>query len=496
MSEVLKKTFSHAGIYSIGILLNSMVSFIMLPIYTRCLTPADYGVLELLEITVDVLSIIAGAGIIHGLSKYYYQYEVKRDKEELVSTLFISLILLYAGGCCVGFAFSEQISLVVYHTEKYSRFIEISFFNLFLSFLIYVPLGYLRTQQKSILFVIIGAVKLVLQLSLNIVFVVFLKKGVSGVLYSTLFTSLVVGGYLTWYTFSAVSFRYSKEKAKELFKFGYPFIFSGLGAFILTFSDRYFLNYFGDISKVGVYSLGYKFGFLLFTFPVRPLLQIWDVQRFEIVNKEGYEIVFNKFLSWFVIVTVSVALFISIVVEDVLEVMSNSVFWEASNVVPIIMIAYFFQACTDFFNFGIFYTGKTKHMAFGTLLAAIIIVILSIIMIPILGIYGAAWATVIAFFIRLVYVYFSSQVQFRIAFHLTPPFVVLNVAFVFYFLNKFVGNSYPVFNNQIYSFILSIFTMLLFFYGLIALKIITKEELYYLMSPFRHLRNKLTSVDI
>jgi len=495
MSEVLKKTFSHAGIYSIGILLNSMVSFIMLPIYTRCLTPADYGVLELLEITVDVISIVAGAGIIHGLSKYYYQYEGQRDKEELVSTLFISLILLYAAGCCVGFAFSEQISIVVYHTEKYSRFIEISFFNLFLSFLIFVPLGYLRTQQKSILFVIIGAVKLVIQLSLNIVFVVLLEKGVIGVLYSTLITSLVVGGYLTWYTFSAVSFRYSMEKAKELFKFGYPFIFSGLGAFILTFSDRYFINYFGDISNVGVYSLGYKFGFLLFTFPVRPLLLIWDVQRFEIVNKDGYEVVFNKFLSWFVIVTVSVALFISIVVENVLHVMSDPKFWEASNIVPIIMIAYLFQACTDFFNFGIFYTGKTKHMAYGTVLAAIIIVILSVFMIPVFGIYGAAWATVIAFLIRLVYVYFSSQSLFRVTYNLIQPIIVLNAAFCFYILDRFIGNSYHVFDSQIYSFILSLFIMMLFFFSLVTLKIITKEELYYLMRPFLHLRNKLSSVN-
>ena len=75
MSEPLKKTAGYAGIYAIGALLNRGIGFIMLPVYTRFLTPADYGVVELLALTVEVVSIVTGLGLMNGLHKFYYKYD-------------------------------------------------------------------------------------------------------------------------------------------------------------------------------------------------------------------------------------------------------------------------------------------------------------------------------------------------------------------------------------------------------------------------------------
>ena len=143
------------------------------------------------------------------------------------------------------------------------------------------------------------------------------------------------------------------------------------------FADRYFLNYYRDLSEVGVYALAYKFGFLLMMFPVSPLMSIWMVQRFELAGKEGYERIANQFLSWLVVITVSAGLVICLTVRDVLTVMSASAFWAAAGVVPIIVFAYFLQACSDFFNFGILHKGETQHIAYGTLLSVIVIIALS-----------------------------------------------------------------------------------------------------------------------
>ena len=477
MEKEFQKTIGHAGIYSIGVILNRAVSFLMLPVYTRYLTPSDYGILEILEVTVDVVSIFTGMGILQGLFRYYYRYEEDKDKNELVSTLFILIILFYASSCFLGGISSSKISSLAFGTNKYRDYIFISFINLFLSFLIYVPLAYIQAKQKSGFFVVVSSIKLVIQLSLNILLVVYLGKGVLGVLYSTLISSLTIGGVLTFYTFFKVKWRFSRNKAAKLIRFGYPFIFSGLGAFILTYSDRYFLNYFNQLSNVGIYSLGYKFGFLLMTFPVRPLFNIWMVQRFEILAKRvNYEDVFNQFLSWFVIVTLSIALFISLVVNDLLKIMSSPPFWDAYKIVPIILLAYFFQACTDFFNFGIHYSGKTKHIAYGTTLSAVLIIILSFLMIPKYGIFGAAWATLICFAIRLLYVYLASQNLFRIGYKMGRPFATMIMGIGIFIIYAMITRLTSIFDNILISFLFKIGLMTIFFTLLFAFHIIKMEE--------------------
>ena len=329
MSKELRKTLGHAGIYSIGVLLNRAISFLMLPVYTRFLTPSDYGMIEILEVTVEIVSIVTGMGVLYGLAKFYYQYQEEKDRNELVSTLFILTIFIFLSTAVMGILTSSYISFLIFDTDEYSFLISIAFVNLFLQFLIYIPMAYIRTEQRAGFFVVISSVKLALQLLLNIVLVVYLKMGVLGVLYSTMVSSLVIGVWLVLYTFLRVRFNFSGSKAKELIQFGWPFIFAGMGAFIMTYSDRYFLNYYWDLSNVGVYSLAYRFGFLLMLFPVTPLMNIWMVQRFELVTKEGYEKIFNQFLSWFSIATLTIALGVSLIVRDVLKIMSSSAFWDA-----------------------------------------------------------------------------------------------------------------------------------------------------------------------
>ena len=476
MNKELKKTVGHAGVYSIGIILNRAISFVMLPVYTRYLTPSDYGIIEILEMTADVLSIFAGMGLVYTIAKFYYQYQTDQERQQLVSTIFIMVITFFFFACLAGVAVSPFVSFLVFGTKEYTFYLLIAFVNLFFQFLVYIPMAYIRTQQKPVFFVVVSSIKLMLQLFLNILLLVYLEMGVLGVLYSTLISSVIIGGWLTFYTFSQVRFRFSRDMAVQLLRFGWPFIFTGVGAFVLTYSDRYFLNYYWELSDVGIYALGYKFGFLLMMFPVTPLMNIWMVQRFELVNKEGYEKTFNQFFSWFSIITLTVVLIVSLTVHDVLRIMSAPAFWDAYRVVPIILLAYFIQACTDFFNFGIFYTGKTKHMAYGTFLAVIVIIAMSFLLIPRFGIYGAAWATLVSFGARLGYVYWASQKLFRIQFEWGRPLATTAVAVLIYLGYWASLDRFTIFDKTYWSLPFGLVMLLFFFFSLLRLNIINTEE--------------------
>lgn len=490
----LKKTVKHTLVFSVWVVLNRGISLLMLPIYTRCLTPADYGILELIEMTVDIASILAGIGIISGLAKYYYQFQEKPERDELVSTLFILLIVSYLVVCLIAVQFTTNFSQLIFGTDKYGGYLNIGLLNIFLhSTICFVPLAVFRTQQRSTVFVAVSVIKLVTQLSLNILLVVYLKKGVFGVLVSNTVALLLVGVGLASYTLHSVGFKFSRQKAFLLLRFGYPFVFVNLAAFLLTFSDRYFLNYFHKSGDVGIYALAYKFGVLVQTFPMSPMLNTWMVQRFEVVRSDGYEKVFNSFLGWLALLSISSALVISILARDVLRIMATPAFWQAYRIVPVIAIAYLLQGSTDYFNFGIYQSSRTRHMAYATVLSALLIVGLSFLLIPEYGMLGAAWATLIAFAFRLAYVYFASQHFFHVTFHFGRILRIALPAVLVYFLSLGLTSVYesaPVFA----SLALNCGLVLLYFLLIHISGVLTPSERKAIAQFLRSPRESLTAL--
>src|SRR5204862_2653322 len=86
----------HGLVYATGILLSKAVAFVMLPVYTRYLTPADYGVLQLIDMVVEVASIVAGSRLGAGIFRYYHKAETERVRRAVLSTALIVIVTCYA----------------------------------------------------------------------------------------------------------------------------------------------------------------------------------------------------------------------------------------------------------------------------------------------------------------------------------------------------------------------------------------------------------------
>jgi O-antigen/teichoic acid export membrane protein len=414
MKFEFKTLGKHTLVYGAGIIIGKAVSFIMLPIYTRYLTPADYGVLELLIITIDVFSMVTGMGLTATIFRYYAKYENQEEKNHIISTALIMMFIasLTIGTPCI--YLSGKLSHLVFSSDQYDYYFKLMFMSFILQAGIEIPLAYIRAKQNSTLFVLINFCRLVLQLSLNIYLVVFLKMGVLGILYSSFMVSLVACIYLGIYTIRTVGCRFSLLKSIEMIKFGSPLILWSLGSLILTFSDRYFLNIYSNLNTVGIYALAYKFGFLLTALAVDPFSLIWEPHRFQIAKQENAVLIYKKVFFYQTLILVSLSFLIAVVVKDVLKIMSDPSYWEAYKLVPIILLAYILQAWTAFCNIGLFIKEKTNIYALSAGIAVVCVTLLNLFLIPKFGAYGAAWATVGAFLIRFIIVYNYSQREYFI----------------------------------------------------------------------------------
>jgi len=400
MSSNNKRIVTHTSIYMFGDVLRYSVSLIMLPIYTRYLTPADYGVVELLIMLIDFAAIIFGARVGQSIFRFYCTAGNESDRNTIISSaLFLGILFNGIGAIAIA-ALSGPLSLAIFSKILYSDYIILLAINMFLLPLTELPLVHIRAQQRPWLFFGFSILKLSIQVALNIYFVVMRELHVEGVVYSAVLSSLVMALLLTGYSLYTAGLRVRLSTCKELFSFSLPLKLATIGSFYLTFGDRYILNMFSDLSQVGLYALGYKFGFIFTLMAWTPFERMWDAEKYTIYEKPNAIQTYQKVFLYTSSILILFGLCISLFTRDLLRIMSDPAFWDAYKIVPIIIVAYTIQAWTKYCNLGIFLEKKTLQITYAEIIAVAVVTVAYFTLIPAYGIHGAAWATVIGFAAR------------------------------------------------------------------------------------------------
>jgi O-antigen/teichoic acid export membrane protein len=376
----------------------------MLPIYTRFLTPADYGTLELLGMVVDFVGIIFGLKIGQAIFRFYNTCTNNEERNTVITSALYLILFLQTIAILLLLVFSNYISLIVFGDYSAGRYIMLFSLSLFFQALVELPMTFIRAQQRPWFFVLFSSLKLALQLSLNIYFIVIRNMRVEGVIMSALISGGIIALILCVYTLSITGLKFSGKKAKELAHFSIPIMLSSIISFYITFGDRYFLRIFGGLSEVGIYSLGYKFGFLLSFICIEPFFSIWNTEKYNVLNREDAKETFQQTFLIFSAILILISAGVSVFVKDVLKVMAHVSFWSAYRITPIILISYILHAWVMYSNLGLLIEKKTIEITYGTVLSAIVISIGYITLIPKFGALGAAWSTLIAYATRLSWV--------------------------------------------------------------------------------------------
>ncbi len=404
-----KKLISHTSIYMAGDVLRRTVSIIMLPIYTKYLTTEDYGTVELLSMLIDFASIIFGARVGQAVFRYYCTAETAAEKNAIISSaLFLSTITNAIGVTAV-ILLADEISTLLFASTQYSTIIQLFALTMLLEPFMQIPLTHIKADQRPWLFLIFSITKLAIQLSLNIYFIIILDMHVEGVIYSAVISGAIMSAMLTTYSLSKTGFSINPHRCKNLFSFSLPLKIATLGSFYLAFGDRYILNLYTDLSQVGIYALGYKFGFIFLVLAWDPFQNFWDSEKYNVLKKHNAVEIYSDVFLLTSIFLVTVGLIMSLFTKDLLTIMSDPSYIEAHEIVPIIILAHIVQAWTKYCSIGILLKQKTSQIAYAEAAGVAVITCAYFLLIPMFGIHGAAWATVIGFSARFLWTYITSQ---------------------------------------------------------------------------------------
>jgi O-antigen/teichoic acid export membrane protein len=419
-----------AMIYAAGIVISRAASFVMLPVYTHYLSPAEYGILQLLEMSLEIAAIVLAAGITIGLLRFYYKAQTTREKH----LVFSSSLYLVVGGKAIGTAAllmsAPWISTVLFDTPAEADLVRIAAVTFLLQEFTLIPMALMQAQQRAKLFSATSVGRLVLQLSLNIALVVGLGAGIRGILISSLVTSAVFGLLLGGWMLRQTGLGFSRSLAKRLLRFGLPYKATHAGLFIATFGDRYFLKAAEGLASVGLYGLAYQFAFLLSGTASEPILRAWNPQRFAIATDppETRDRSYNRGFIAYSTALVSLAVAISLYVRPVLMVMSPPAFHSAANFVPVLLAAQIFLCWAVVVEFGIQVSERTEYSTYATWVSVGSILVLYALLIPRFGGMGAAVATLISATLRCAMQYHFSQRLWPVKYQWAPHFRLLAVA--------------------------------------------------------------------
>jgi O-antigen/teichoic acid export membrane protein len=461
----------HTLVYGAGILLAKAVSFAMLPIYTRFLTPSDYGVMELIEMTLDVVAILAGARVAVGIFRYYHKAGSDAERDAVISTALMVLSASYTLVGILTFLSADLLSELVFQTPQHATLIRLAAGSLACSSLTIAPLTYIRVRERSTLFVLTQLAQVTLQVGLNLLLLVHFQLGIRAVFISGLVTKLVVGVALAGYLISRVGLRFSRSSTRDLLRYGIPLIGMELATFIATFGDRYFLNAAADVATVGIYALAYQFGFLVAAIGYIPFEMIWEPVRFSVAKRPDRDELYARAFIYLNLMLITTALAITLFVDEVLRVMTTPGFYPAARYVPVIVIAYVLQGWVGLQDVGIHVRERTEFITLANWASAITALVGYALFVPPFLAMGAAGVTVAAFAVRYLGCYWISQQLWRVEYRWGPVLRLALLAVAVAAIGRFLPEL-----DLLASLGVKAGLLLLYLVGVLNLGILSAEE--------------------
>ena len=426
----------HMAAYGIGNILVKVLGFLMIPFYTHYFPPAAYGILEILDLSMTLFGLVLNMGMTPAFLRCYAVAESPEQKQKVVSTA-----CLFVGGVggvtfLVGAAFVQPASALLFGPDVPYQYLLVSFASLVVGYMANMPKTYLRALEASGTYTFIDTLSVLVQLVLNIIFIAGFGLGLVSVFWS----SLLVGGLqlvlLSSWTFWRTGLHFAWSHLVRMLRFGAPLIFANSGLFILHLSDRFFLQHFASLDAVGIYALGYKFGFMLNYLAVQPFFVMWQSKMYYIHSHPEHRDIFRHIFALYALGLIYTGLAMSLFSSEMVTVMAEVKFASSQDVIPVVVLSYIFYGISYYGQLGMLLTDHTRTIGIIGAVVAVVNLGLNYILVLQFGMMGAAFATALSFALLAGLSYWQSLRVFYLPLGMCRMAVPMALAIILYVASR------------------------------------------------------------
>jgi O-antigen/teichoic acid export membrane protein len=388
--------FRSLAIYGLGDVATSLVSLLLIPVYTLYLSPSDYGIIAMLLTVEAVAKIIFRWGVDTAFMRMYYDCADQAARQRLASTLFFFLAAVNGTLLVAGLAASEWMSTQLFGTAGHALLVALMIANIFVVSFYFIPLQVLRISDQSGQFIALVFARSAGTLIVRLGLVVGAGMGVLGIVAADMIVTVIFTAALSRWFAPLIRPVFSRATIKEALGFGLPRIPHSLSQQVISVADRYFLNAFATLHDVGLYSLGASFGLALKLF-LSAFEYAWTPFFLGAMREPDARRIYGSVSTYAVAALVLLVSGLCAVAGDVVRWFTPEPFHAAALVTPWIALGVMFQGFYLVGSIGLIITRRTSRYPFATGCAAAVSLLANALLIPRYGFIGAAWANTLAY---------------------------------------------------------------------------------------------------
>ncbi len=419
MTAYLKRLASSLAAYQVADVVSKFIAVILLPVYTRYVTPTGYGVVELLANGVILISILVRFGMIEAFLRFYFTDADQARRDALARRAVTFLLVATTIVAVILAALADPISKIVlgYHDATTLRIAVLglwTFTNLELAY------GLLRVDERLRLYAIASLSNVLMTVAASVVLVVVLGKGARGLLLGNYAASTVVLLAL-WFKMRHRLLGARRrapahaEPMGALLRFGLPTVPAEASVYALSIVDRYYIFHHRSPAMAGLYSIAIKLAGAV-AFIVRAFQYAWPPLAYSVTDDREAARLYGLVTTYYLLVSGWVVAGLALEGRWVLRLLAAPSFFEAYKALPwvalgwamyglwVVFLAVAGRAKVTGRNFPAAIAGLTANVA------------LLLVLVPALGLAGAGLALCGAYVVMLGVMHLLTRRAFPVDF--------------------------------------------------------------------------------
>ncbi|MDC7995034.1 oligosaccharide flippase family protein [Altibacter sp. HG106] len=455
---VFKKLFQQTFIYGLATVLPRALGIVLVPLYVSVLGTEQYGIYAALM----AFLVLGNVLLSYGMETAFFRFINKHpnQRSEVQATALVSLTvttLLFVG---MGLLNVDALASLLDFRKEY---IAYALGILGLDALVVLPFVWFRANEQPKKYAIIKIANVAVNLGLNLFFFLALPD-LAKMNTNSLWASIYLTEHQVTYVFVSnaiasgltllvllplyvkIGFGFNRSIWKEMMKYALPVLVAGIAFSINEAFDKILLRYMlpKDTANevVGVYAACYKLGVFMTLFATAFRLGIEPFFFNHAASKNAKQ-TYATITQYFTIFGSVIFLFVMVFIDLFKRLLiPDPAFWVALEIVPLILLA---NLCLGIYhNFSVWYkvTDRTRYGAWISLAGAALTLGLNILLIPLIGYFGSAWATLAAYGTMMVLSFLFGQKYYAVPYNIKKMagYVFLSIAFGMLSFYRFEGN--------------------------------------------------------
>lgn len=414
MFQKIRQLSRDSAIYGLGDVAISVVNFLLLPIYVKYLTQADYGVLGLLGGVEVGAKILFRWGLDGSFMRFFYDCEDARARQRLASTIFFFLLAANGVLLAASLIAAPWMAQLIFGDSRRTPALQLVLVNTFAIAFTFFPFHVLRMEKRAAEFSLLTLARSAATVILRIALVVGLGLGVLGVvLADTIVTAVLMLVLIRWFA-PLIRLTFSRHVLGETLAFGLPRLPHAAAQQVIAVGDKFILGMYRPLADVGMYTMGVSFGLTQKLF-LSAFEYAWAPFYYATSREPDARAVFRTVTTYGIAALAATTAALSASARDLLDVMTNGIFVDAAGVVGWTAFGVLCQGIYLLTSIGLNITKQTQYYPIATGTAAGVNVALNFALVPRYGMMGAAWANAAAYAVQAGLAFRFSQRVYPVA---------------------------------------------------------------------------------